>query len=83
MSPSEEKGRALGIGILSYERNKRTTEVSGKLVTTNVYARFEVELLDGKTGKRRHYLHSFSKSRAGAWRHAIRWLRQLERGRLR
>lgn len=87
MSPSEDKGLSLGLRLLQFDRAKRTTMINGKPVVTKVYARFESpplpERSHSKMGERQHVLHSFAKSRAGAWRHAIRWLRQLQKGKLR
>lgn len=86
MSPSEEKGITLGLRLLKYEPHKRTETIDGKLVRTKVYAQFESPPLDegGDRGRqRRHFLHSYAKSRAGAWKHAMRWLRQLQKGKLR
>lgn len=82
MSPSEVKGLGLGIRLLRYEPCRRTTQFDGHPLQTKVYARFESPpMSDGGRG-RAHVLHSYSKSRAGAWRHAIRWLRQLQKGKL-
>jgi len=82
VSPSEDKGLALGLRLLSFDRANRTTMIDGKPVKTKVYARFEAPRMGG-VNQTNAVLHSYSKSRAGAWRHAIRWLRQLQRGKLR
>lgn len=87
MSPSEDKGQALGLRLLAFDKAKRTTMVDGKPVKTSVYARFESpQIYSHGRGQmaapQRHVLHSYAKSRAGAWRHAIRWLRQLQTGKL-
>lgn len=83
VSPSEENGLALGLKLLRFERHRREESINGELVRTNVYARFESPpLYTPGRPQRRHVLHSYSKSRAGAWMHAIRWLRQLQKGKL-
>lgn len=91
ISPSEKKGIALGLSLLQFDRAKRVTMIDGKSVKTSVYARFEsppiyppARTASARTAMthRTHVLHSYAKSRAGAWRHAIRWLRQLQKGKL-
>lgn len=86
MSPSEDKALTLGLRLLHFERHSRTTMLDGKSVRTRVYARFESPPIASTTANtislRKHVLHSYAKSRAGAWRHAIRWLRQLQNGKL-
>lgn len=84
MSPSEVKGLALGLSLLRYERYKRTEMINGKKVSTKVYGRFESPPITTHALRKpaRHVLHSYSKSRAGAWMHAIRWLRALQKGKL-
>lgn len=91
ISPSEDKGLALGLRLLKFEPHKRTESVDGKTIRTKVYARFESPPIPfgrvypgtgAAKASRRHVLHSYAKSRAGAWKHAIRWLRQLQKGKL-
>lgn len=86
MSPSEEKGLALGLRLLKFDKATRTTMIDGKPVRTTVYVRFESPPIHAEGRQmltpRSHVLHSYAKSRAGAWRHAIRWLRQLQSGKL-
>lgn len=79
MSPSEEKGMALGLKLFHIEPHKKSTMINGKLIVTRVYACFE----SPDAGKRRAVLNCYAKSRAGAWWHAIRWLKLLRKGKLR
>jgi hypothetical protein len=79
MSPSEEKGFALGLRMLGISHQHETTMFpNGEMNVTRVVAKFEM-VLNG----RRHYLTAHAKSRPGAWRVAVRWLRQLQKGKLR
>ena len=78
ISPSEEKGIALGIRMLSIDRQRAATALpDGRLNVTRVVVKFEHQM-----NGRRHYLTAHAKSRPGAWRVAVRWLRQLEKGKL-
>lgn len=77
MSPSEEKGRALGLTMTRFDRHRVTTVTPNGRVTTNFFAQF-----DAPTAGTRHTMKAYAKSRAGAWRIAVRWLRQLQKGKL-
>lgn len=76
-SPSEERGRKLGIELLAIDRRKQTTLVNGSVMKTDVVAKFVA-----KHNGHRYYLTSMSKSRAGAWRWACRWLGRIQKGEL-
>lgn len=94
MSPSEDKGLALGLRLLRIEPHKATTATPAGLVRTKVFAEFESPPIQagtrstilrtgrGAPAERRHVLKTFAKSRAGAWRIAVRWLRKLQAGEL-
>jgi hypothetical protein len=87
VSPSEDKGLALGLRLIRFERHKATTATPAGLVKTKVFAEFESPPLPAERvypshHGRRHVLKTYAKSRAGAWRVAVRWLRQLQKGKL-
>lgn len=77
-SPSEHRGRSLGIHMLTCEPyNTATSLDGGGLNITKVCAKFEVLV-----NNRRHSLTAFAKSRQGAWRVAVRWWRKIRGGKL-
>lgn len=86
IGPTEEKGLALGLRLVRIEAHKATTATPAGLVTTKVFAEFEAPPVivkgTGVPQTRRHSLKTYAKSRAGAWRIAVRWLRQLQKGKL-
>lgn len=83
MSPTEGKGRALGLELVQFDRHEVTTVTPAGSVKTRFFAKFDAPRLkaDARSGTRRT-MKCLAKSRAGAWRIAVRWLRQLQAGKL-
>lgn len=78
MSPSEQDGLALGIRMVSLVPARHSVLPPDAHPKTKVVVKFEVNFRAS-----RHHLIAFTRSRAGAWQAAIRWLNRLERGELR
>jgi len=77
ISPTEQKGVALGIRQVRQDSVRSTFSGAHGLVGMKVHCVFEVA-----HGKQRHELRTYAKSRAGAWRIAVRWFRGLKKGKL-
>lgn len=75
MSPSEERGLAQGIRMVSLTRARHAVLPPDAHPKTKVVVKFDFQL-----AKRRHELVVYARSRAGAWEAALRLARRLQRG---
>lgn len=77
MSPSEEKGRAMGIELVSFDKLSGVVRrVGSQLKRYKYLAKFRIY------HNGRQELQTPEKSRAGAWRTAVRWCRLVRKGKL-
>jgi hypothetical protein len=82
MSPTERKARAMGIKLVSMSRLERRFRPEKAPANAKVFAKFELPSQpDDQPGIKRE-VRTYAPSEGGAWRVAVRCLRQVEGGKL-